>query len=96
MKHLHRVIASALCAALLLTVGCPGRVSAENYARISDGMSYADVQAILGKGEEKAGVGGVIGNVAGSLRVVHWKSGDRSINITFVNDKVSLKVAKGL
>ncbi len=92
------VLCGMLLAGLALAVlpGCSSKVSKSNYDKINTGMTVAEVEGILGKGTEEAGGGGAIGNLAGSAKVMSWKDGDKTITITFVNDKVTLKAQKGL
>ncbi len=89
-------IALVLLAVLLGgAIGCT-KVTRENYDKIQSGMSLSEVEGILGKGTEKAGMGGAIGNLSGSARIVVWGGEEKSITITFANDKVVAKAASGL
>jgi len=92
-RALQWIVAAA---ALALAAGCTSRITAENYALIEDGMSAREVERILGKGDEKVGIGGAVGEMMGSVRVLHWESGDRTITITFLNDRMTTKVGLGL
>jgi len=96
MKARH-VIAVLLIASLgmVTVIGC-SKVSKSNYDKIKDGMTLDEVQSILGKGTEKGGVAGAIGDIAGSGKVLVWEEGDKNITITFANDKVVKKFSKGL
>jgi len=80
---------------LILMAGC-GKVSKSNYDKIENGMTVSQVEAILGKGTEKAGVAGAIGNLTGSGKVLTWGDDKKSITVTFANDKVVAKAAQGL
>ena len=80
---------------LLFLSGC-GKVSKTNYDKIEIGMTVAQVEAILGKGKEESSIGGAIGNLAGSAKVITWGNENKSITVTFVNEKVSIKAQKGL
>jgi hypothetical protein len=80
----------------VLVVGCGSKVSKGNYDKISNGMTVAEVEGIMGKGAEEAAGAGAIGNLAGSAKVMSWKDGDKTITVTFVNDKVTAKIQKGL
>ena len=80
---------------LLFFSGC-SKVSQSNYDKIENGMTVSQVEAILGKGKEESSVGGAIGNLAGSAKVITWGDDKKSITVTFVNDKVTLKAQKGL
>ena len=84
---------------LILTVpGCGGgEVTKESFDKIEKGMTLAEVEKILGKGELKTGGSLNVGDVGGSTKVYTWVDGDKSITVNFVNDKVSLPpVGKGL
>ena len=39
---------------------------------------------------------GAVGNLTGSAKVMTWKDGEKTITVTFVNDKVALKAQRGL
>jgi hypothetical protein len=82
--------------ALGLLAGCGGKVSKSNYEKVQTGMTRAEVEGILGKPGQQAGVGGGLGDVAGSATTLTWTEGDKAIIVTFVNDKVTTKVQKGL
>ncbi len=81
--------------ALLLVCGC-SKVSKANYDKVEIGMTLSQVEAILGKGTEKAGVAGAVGGLGGSAKVMTWGDEKKSITITFVNDKVTAKLEQGL
>jgi hypothetical protein len=78
-----------------LFVGC-SKVTSENYEKIQTGMTLAQVEQILGKGNERSGGGITIGDVGASAKVVKWGSDDKSITATFTNDKLVMKAQKGL
>ena len=82
--------------ACVLVAGCGDKVSKSNYDKISSGMTLAEVEGILGKGAEEAGLGGAVGNLAGSFKIMSWKDGEKMITVTFANDKVTAKAQKGL
>ena len=81
---------------LTMLAGCSGKVSKGNYDKIQNGMTRAEVEKILGKPTEEAGGGGVAGEITGSAKVLTWADGEKSIMVTFVNDKVTLKAQTGL
>ena len=70
----------------LLFAGC-SKVDEEHFSKIEDGMTKAQVYAILGTPTQTSG-GEVLGIHATSAK---WVSGDAVINIQFVGDKVRLK-----
>jgi len=79
-----------------MLAGCGSKVSKGNYDKVSNGMTQAEVEKILGKGTEEAGGGGVLGKITGSGKAITWKDGEKSIAVTFVNGKVATKVQQGL
>lgn len=92
--------------------GCGGRgVSKGNFDKINNGMSEAEVDGILGKGEEQASAGvnlpgqplnipgGVnvsLPGISASVKVKKWHEGDRSITVTYSDGKVVSKTQSGL
>ena len=75
----------ALVAALLLAA-C-SKVTQENFARIEEGMTEAQVIGLLGAPTESNSV-----NVLGvSGTASRWVGGDAVITVRFVNGKVALK-----
>lgn len=95
MRKPRHLILTAVTALLVLFVGC-SKVTPENYEKIQTGMTSAQVEQILGKGTEQSGAGIAIGDLSGSAKTVTWESGEKSITVTFANDKVVMKVQKGL
>lgn len=88
---------------LLALAACEARVTRENFEKVSDGMTYAQVQAILGSGEDQTATGtgisgyGLATPEARSHRKVYvWKDGHKTITIVFDNGKVVEKIAQGL
>ncbi|HLE66361.1 MAG TPA: outer membrane protein assembly factor BamE [Burkholderiales bacterium] len=73
-------------AALVLAAGC-SKVTQENFARIQDGMSEQEVQALLGAPSESSSVS-VLGLSGTSSK---WVGQDTVITVQFVNGKVMLK-----
>ena len=76
--------------------GCASKVTSDNYDQIKTGMTLAEVQAILGRGELQTGASGAIGSLGGSAKIYQWVDGESTITITFVNDKVKTKTQIGL
>ncbi|WP_439640924.1 outer membrane protein assembly factor BamE domain-containing protein [Nevskia sp.] len=76
-----------LCCVIGLAA-CSSKVTAENYDKISPGMSREDVHAILGKPDDSRAtdVGGVL-----SLSKETWTAGDKTLTVTYGNNKVALK-----
>jgi hypothetical protein len=76
--------------------GCGSKVSKDNYDKIANGMTLAEVQKVLGTGVEETGGSAGIGGVSISGKVYAWKDGDKIIRVTLVNDKVISKAHVGL
>ena len=92
-------LALAACLAATMLTGCAGKITKSNYEKVRTGMTVAQVEDILGKGSEQAGIGGALGTLAGSVKIVCWtegENGSKKITITFVNDKVVAKLEAGL
>ena len=80
---------------MVYITGC-GKVTMENYDKINTGMTLAEVESILGKGEAESGGGVAVGDLALSGKAIMWGNDTKHIKITFANDKVTMKVQKGL
>jgi hypothetical protein len=80
------ILRALALAALLLLAAC-SKVTQENFSRIKDGMSEAEVAAILGAPTDSssASVLGITGTAS------RWSGGDALIVIRFVNGKVAVK-----
>jgi len=96
MRMSGKLIGVAVLALLVVALSGCGKVTKANYDKIETGMTLNQVEDILGKGTEEAGIGGAIGNVAGSAKVMKWGDEQKSITVTFANDKVVAKLQKGL
>ena len=97
MSGQRMIIGLALMGMMVLMLGgCGAKVSKSNYDKIKDGMTVSEVESILGKGTEQAGVAGTLGKLTGSGKIMVWKDGDKTITVTFKDDKVAAKVATGL
>ncbi|MCA1610778.1 MAG: hypothetical protein LC780_07960 [Acidobacteria bacterium] len=57
VKNSRPQVLSALLALALVTAGCTGKLTAENYSKVSNGMTAAQAEAILGPGTEQASSG---------------------------------------
>lgn len=71
----------------LLLVACGSKINQANFDKIKDGMTKAEVTAILGQPTSSDSMG--IGGLTGSSSV--WKDKHGTISIQFVNGKVQLK-----
>lgn len=54
-SRLH--VMSVLFTLAVLTAGCTGKLTAENYTKVANGMTQAQVEGILGPGTEQASSG---------------------------------------
>lgn len=82
----------ALSAILLLSIffavmGC-SKVTSENYNKLNSGMTYEQVQEIIG---EPTSCESSIG-----IKSCAWEEGDKSIKVKFLADKVFLFSSKNL
>jgi hypothetical protein len=73
-------------AAVILIAAC-SKVTPENYAKVSAGMSREEVYSVLGKPDEVSGGG--IGKMVVSSET--WKGPRNTIHITFGGESVALK-----
>jgi hypothetical protein len=89
------VLAVIASFALAGVVGCGSKVTKSNYDKISDGMTTAQVEGILGKGQ-KASAGVSIAGLSVTGDVYQWKDGDKSISVVFKDGKVVGKSQSGL
>ena len=71
----------------LLLAACGSKISQSNFDKIKDGMSEADVKAILGAPSTSDSIG--VAGLSGTSDV--WKDKHGTISIQFVNGKVKLK-----
>jgi hypothetical protein len=79
---------------VLLMTGCLGsKINEENYKKVQEGMTMEQVKTILGEPTDaKAdGVSTPIGSISGTQATWKTSDGKISIELTFVNDKVTLK-----
>ncbi len=95
MRGFWHLVLVAAAVSMVLFFGC-NKVTSENYEKIRNGMTSAQVERILGKGVEQSGGGLAIGGLSASGKVVTWGDEERSITVTFANDKVVMKAQKGL
>jgi hypothetical protein len=90
------VLCSLLVVALMMgPMGCGSKVSKDNFDKVQNGMTLKEVEGILGKGEAQAAGAGALGGLTGSGQVYKWVDGEKSITVTFANDKVVAKVSSG-
>ena len=84
---LNNSIRLALVALIALTAAACSKITQENFDKVNDGMSRAEVEAILGAPTEAASAG-IVG-ISGTSAT--WKGEAGTITIQFFNDKVRLK-----
>ena len=83
MRYL-RTSALVLLAALL--AACGSSVNQENYGKIEEGMSLAEVEAILGKARESESIG--VGSLSGTAAVWREEKSGATIRAQFINDRL--------
>ncbi len=57
MKSSRPVLATGILTLSILAAGCAGKMTSENYAKVTNGMTPAQVEVILGPGTEQASSG---------------------------------------
>ena len=77
--------AAALLSLLLVACGSP--VNQENFQKIATGMTQAEVEDILGRPDESSSAS--LGTFSGGSST--WTSGDVTITVQFMNDRVQFK-----
>jgi hypothetical protein len=77
---------ATFAAALIVLAAC-SKVTADNFARIQEGMSEAEVRAVLGSPTESSST--TVLGISGTAS--RWVAGDTVITVRFVNGKVALK-----
>jgi uncharacterized lipoprotein NlpE involved in copper resistance len=81
------IISATALTLLLLLIGCSS-LTQENYDKIKLGMSFQEVEKLLGSGP--------ICDSALGMKSCTWGSADKFVKVQFVSEKVVLHVAKGL
>jgi chemotaxis signal transduction protein len=88
MNRISAVAVIAMVAFLLAgVVGC-NRVTRENYNKVQAGMTVQQVKDILGNPDETKSAGASVLGISADKTTMIWKSGDKSITVTFVNEQV--------
>lgn len=88
MPRLIRFSAAVLTLFLCLLLTACSSLTQEHYDKIKVGMSFQEVEKLLGPGPTcDSGMG---------LKSCTWGNDDKFVKIQFVSDKVVLHVAKGL
>lgn len=92
----RRVVLTLAAALCLVAAGCQKtKVTEENFAKITKGMTITQVENILGSGTDdtpSAGYnisgGGVMSSQASTEKIYTWKSKDLQIIVTMKDGKV--------
>lgn len=101
----HALRAFCIAALALTLAGCEPKLTRENYDRIEEGMTVAQVEAILGKGKEQDSGGfgitsaGIIDHSSSrrsSQRVFVWEEDGATVVITFTDGVVTSKRETGV
>lgn len=94
VAHYGNVVSMKLCLRFGMTLlimmflaACGSRINQQNYDKITNDMTEAQVESILGKPTETSSGG--IGSLSG--RSATWKSDTGNISIQFLNGKVLSK-----
>jgi hypothetical protein len=87
-KRQSIIVVGLLCLAL---AACGPRVNQENYEKVRNDMTTAEVNAILGKPTEISSFS--IGEL--SATTAKWVGETHTITVTFANEKVKLKSYTG-
>jgi hypothetical protein len=96
--------AAVLAVCLVMAVGCEEVVTEENFERVTVGMSYGEVEGILGAGqrEDSGGYGSTsggipTGNDSGSSKqqTYVWEDDGKQIVVVFNDGKVQSKSKMG-
>jgi hypothetical protein len=82
---LSAMVVLSMC---FLVVACGNNLSQENYNKIKAGMSYQEVEKLLGSNPTCESAMGV--------KSCTWGTAEKHIKVQFVADKVTLHSAKGL
>ena len=94
MRRPRHVFLAVVGVLAVVFAGC-SKVTTESYDKIQSGMTVDQVEEILGKGEVETGGGIAIGDQGASGKVMKWGTEEKSITVTFANDKVVMKAKKG-
>ncbi len=86
MKTVSRCL--VIAALSLVLAACGSKLTQENFSKISNGMTQAEVIKILGEPQSSQG-GGALGISAGTAV---WKDDKHQITVMFFNEKVASKV----
>jgi hypothetical protein len=88
MSRSKAILAAALILALCLQLTGCSKLTQENYDRIKVGMSFQEVEKLLGSSPTC--------DSAMGMKSCTWGTADKFVKIQFVAEKVALHAAKGL
>jgi hypothetical protein len=86
-KRISLIVLMLLITVSLMAVGC-SKINKDNYDKIEVGMTYDEVEGILGSPDETR-------DIIGTKSCV-WGQAPETISIKFIADKVVFHSAKGL
>jgi len=95
MQRMVRRFGALVCCLVLVGCGGGNPLTTANYEKVQTGMSQAEVEAVLGKGEETSSTS--LGGQSG--KSLMWKDKSdpaKNVVIMFMNDKVMSKAQIGL
>jgi hypothetical protein len=84
LQNISRAALAVAISSILLLTAC-SRLTEDNLQKIHNGMTPAEVKAILGD-PTSSQTGSALGIVSGTTYIYHTSSSD--VKITFLNDKV--------
>ena len=84
LQNISRTALAVAASSLLLLTAC-SRLTEDNLQKVHNGMTTAEVKAILGDPTNSA-TSSALGIVSGTTYTYHTSSSD--VKITFLNDKV--------
>jgi hypothetical protein len=85
------IAAVALALALPVVLAGCSKVDRGHYDQVQTGMTLEQVKKIMGDPDETRSGGVDVLGIGATATTLTWKSGDKSITVTFVNDKVVAK-----
>jgi hypothetical protein len=88
MPKIRTLSAAALTLLLCIQLTACSNLTQENYDKIKMGMSFKEVEALLGPGPTCDSVMG--------MKSCTWGSDDKHVKVQFMADKVVIHAAKGL
>lgn len=99
-----RILPAALLAATLLLASCEKKLTQDNVNLVTTGMTLAQVEEILGPGEDNtpSGTGidasGIMSadTTKGDVKTYYWRDGNAEVTVELTNGKVSDIIARGL